>query len=57
MNGRELNRVKKIMKCLRCGRDMLTDRCHRICAVCKRRNYKQRDLKVYPNPRKVAIPR
>lgn len=30
-----LNRQKKRLSCLRCGRKFRTDRCHRICPVCK----------------------
>ncbi len=32
-----LNRVKKWLPCLGCGRPMWTDRCHRICRKCRRR--------------------
>ena len=30
--------VKKWMTCLGCGRRIWTDRCHRICKKCRRRN-------------------
>lgn len=29
--------VKKDMTCLGCGKPMFTDRCHRMCSVCRRR--------------------
>jgi hypothetical protein len=32
------DKVKKWLPCLGCGRVMLTDRCHRICKKCRRRN-------------------
>ena len=38
MTIREANRVKKHRSCLRCGRAMWTDRCHRICRKCRRRD-------------------
>ena len=30
--------MKKWMTCLGCGKRMWTDRCHRICKKCRRRN-------------------
>ena len=30
-----LNRQKKMLSCLRCGKVFRTDRCHRICSRCK----------------------
>jgi len=30
--------LKKWLSCLGCGRRMWTDRCHRICKKCRRRN-------------------
>lgn len=35
---RRLNIERKPLKCLGCGRMILTDRCHRFCRVCQRRN-------------------
>jgi len=32
------DRVKKRLPCLGCGTPMWTDRCHRICTKCQRRN-------------------
>ena len=32
------DQTKKWMSCLGCGRTMWTDRCHRICKKCRRRN-------------------
>ncbi len=32
------DRVKKWLTCLGCGKRMWTDRCHRICKTCRRRN-------------------
>ncbi len=37
MTTRELNEQKKHLTCLGCGRDMVTDRCHRYCRICNRR--------------------
>ena len=31
------DQTKKSMSCLGCGKDMWTDRCHRICKTCRRR--------------------
>jgi len=36
--GLQADRVKKWMTCLGCGKKMWTDRCHRICKKCRRRN-------------------
>jgi len=33
-----LNRQRKKLKCLGCHRTMITDRCHRFCKSCSRRN-------------------
>lgn len=30
--------IKKWLSCLGCGKRMWTDRCHRICKKCRRRN-------------------
>lgn len=38
MTIKDANAVKKWRSCLRCGKMMLTDRCHRICKKCHRRN-------------------
>jgi len=38
MTIKKANTTKKKLPCLRCGRRMWTDRCHRICGRCKRRN-------------------
>lgn len=38
MTALELDKVKKWMTCLGCGKRMWTDRCHRICRKCRRRN-------------------
>ena len=32
------DRVRKLLSCLGCGKAMWTDRCHRICRKCQRRN-------------------
>ncbi|NQT52348.1 hypothetical protein HQ576_09875 [bacterium] len=32
------DKVKKWLVCLGCGKQMWTDRCHRICKKCRRRN-------------------
>ena len=35
---RAANRERKPRTCLGCGRTFVTDRCHRSCRVCERRN-------------------
>ena len=35
---RRRNLERKRLKCLGCGRMMVTDRCHHFCRVCQRRN-------------------
>ena len=37
-NAAHPDRVKKWMTCLGCGKRMWTDRCHRLCKKCSRRN-------------------
>ncbi len=32
------DKVKKWLSCLGCGKEMWTDRCHRFCKKCRRRN-------------------
>jgi len=34
MSIRELDTAKKWFRCLRCGRKIWTDRCHRFCSRC-----------------------
>ncbi len=41
MTMREANRSKKYLGCLKCGRKMYTDRCHRICPKCHQKNSKE----------------
>jgi len=41
MSIKEANKLKKHLTCLRCGRRMWTDRCHRICARCRRRDMEE----------------
>ena len=43
MTARELNTLKKLFKCLKCGKPFRTDRCHRICARCKKAAFHRRD--------------
>jgi len=38
MSLRKLNLKKKWRPCLKCGRKMMTDRCHRICRSCRLSN-------------------
>lgn len=45
--------VKKWMTCLGCGNRMWTDRCHRICKKCRRRN----EATPVRSPYLVALPR
>lgn len=39
---RRKNLEKKKLRCLGCGREIYTDRCHRFCKVCQRRNKRNR---------------
>ena len=43
LNDRQLNLQRKRLKCLGCGKEMMTDRCHRFCRVCQRRNRRNGD--------------
>ena len=52
LSTRRLNLERKTMKCLGCGREMRTDRCHRFCRVCVRRNRRAG----YYAPRRVRLP-
>lgn len=45
--------VKKWLTCLGCGRTMWTDRCHRICKKCRRRN----DATPMRSAHSLALPR
>ena len=38
MTTREANRTKALRRCLKCGREMWTDRCRRICVPCATTN-------------------
>jgi len=38
MTTRQANLAKQPRNCLKCGKTMLTDRCHRICAKCAHTN-------------------
>ncbi|MBI2190761.1 MAG: hypothetical protein HYU36_02100 [Planctomycetes bacterium] len=38
MSTRDANRTKKWRTCLKCGRRLYTDRCHRICPKCHQKN-------------------
>jgi len=44
---------KKWMTCLGCGKRMWTDRCHRICKKCRRRN----EATPVRSPYLIALPR
>jgi len=46
MTTRGLNREKKWRRCLKCGRKMWTDRCHRLCLRCREENHNQFERKV-----------
>lgn len=48
--ARELDREQKWTTCLGCGCPLWTNRCHRFCRRCKRRNHDVRE------PRKAAVP-
>jgi hypothetical protein len=45
--------AKKWMTCLGCGKKMWTDRCHRICKKCRRRN----EATPVRSPYLVSLPR
>ncbi len=45
--------IKKWMTCLGCGKKMWTDRCHRICKKCRRRN----EATPVRSPYLVSLPR
>jgi len=45
--------LKKWMTCLGCGKEMWTDRCHRICKKCRRRN----EATPVRSPYLVSLPR
>ena len=50
MTMREANRHKKWLNCLKCGRRIYTDRCHRICPKCHQKNAKEgRIRQIYIN--------
>jgi hypothetical protein len=38
LSANHADRVKKWRPCLGCGKSIYTDRCHRICRKCRRRN-------------------
>ena len=38
MSTRQANAMKRTRRCLRCGKPMWTDRCHRICPTCAHKN-------------------
>lgn len=48
LSTRRLNVQRKKLRCLGCGRTMVTDRCHRFCGLCMRRNRRSQfyDLKM-----------
>jgi hypothetical protein len=52
MSIREANTMKKALGCLRCGRRMWTDRCHRICRRCHRANGRENVV----NPVSIHLP-
>ena len=43
MSIRQLNTEKKLFRCLKCGRQFRTDRCHRTCARCKKAMFRYRE--------------
>lgn len=46
MSTREANRTKKWLNCLRCGRKLFTDRCHRICPKCHQKNEQEGHIRL-----------
>jgi hypothetical protein len=53
MSVLEADSIKKWLTCLGCGKKMWTDRCHRICKKCRRRN----DATPTRSPYLVSLPR
>lgn len=53
MSVRQANALKRTRRCLKCGRLMWTDRCHRICKKCRRRN----EATPVRSPYLVSLPR
>jgi hypothetical protein len=47
------DKVKKWLSCLGCGAEMWTDRCHRFCKKCRRRNRASPGRKSY----RMSLPR
>jgi len=45
MSIREANALKYTKRCLKCGKSMWTDRCHRICPKCAHENEGVADTK------------
>ena len=46
MTIRRSNLKKKWRRCLKCGRKMHTDRCHRLCVRCREENLNHPELHV-----------
>lgn len=50
MSIRESNSVKSLRRCLKCGKTMWTDRCHRVCPKCSHDNEEVTDSRVGVTP-------
>ena len=46
MSIRETNALKFMRRCLKCGKPMWTDRCHRICPKCAHDNEGVNDARI-----------
>ncbi|HPD17017.1 MAG TPA: hypothetical protein PLE19_18880 [Planctomycetota bacterium] len=53
LSAHRLDRAMKWLPCLSCGRQMWTDRCHRICKKCRRRHNASPDKPAHH----VSLPR
>jgi len=54
MTVRQADKKKKWLNCLRCGRKMWTDRCHRICRRCTIAN-RRSQYALSPRPVRVSV--
>jgi ribosomal protein L32 len=50
MSIRESNSVKSLRRCLKCGKAMWTDRCHRVCPKCSHENEEVTDSRAGVTP-------
>ena len=50
MTTRQANLTKTLRRCLKCGREMRTDRCHRLCVPCATANEELADSRGWIAP-------